>query len=358
MALVEKRGHLGGNACINTGCTPTKNDDRFSPGGSLRSQRRKVGHSFGCHLRVDLPAIVERKREVVQKFRDGQQRKVDERPNLSLVKGRARFISPKQIQVGAEILESEKFFINTGTRPAVLAIPGMDSVSILNNESIMELQVLPERLLILGGGYIGLEFGQMFRRFGCEVKIVNSGPRIMPREDEDVSAAMQKILEAEGITFELNANTVRAESGGGEITLTTESGATAEGSRHLCCGRDRALVPIPTISAWTSAGVRVGCQGIYQNEWANGDGRPGYLGAGRRERRSGFHAHFHFNDYQILYGNIIEGKNLSIENRYVPLRAFHRSATGPRRPHGECRARLRTEAENRFVADDGCFARR
>src|SRR6185369_340611 len=139
-------------------------------------------------------------------FRAGQQRNVDKRPTLRLYREKGRFIGPHTVQAGGEVLDSDKIFINTGARPTIPVIPGLDSVDYLTNVSIMELMDLPQHLLVLGGGYIGLEFGQMFRRFGSEVTIIQQGPQIVPREDSEVAAELQKALEAEGIRFLLNAH--------------------------------------------------------------------------------------------------------------------------------------------------------
>src|SRR5204862_3808412 len=135
---------------------------------------------------VDLAKIVAQKDEVVLSFRGGQQRRVDERKNLRLYRSRTRFTAPHQLQVGDEIIESEKIFINTGGRPSIPAIPGLREVPFLTNESIMQLTKVPEHLLVLGGGYIGLEFGQMFRRYGSRVTVIHQGPQIVRSEERRV----------------------------------------------------------------------------------------------------------------------------------------------------------------------------
>src|SRR5580693_10241578 len=198
VALIEK-SYLGGT-CINTGCTPTKT----MVASAQVAHYARMGKKWGVNtagVSVDLPAIVARKNAVVRHFRDGQQHRVDKHPKLRLYRGVARFLSPNQVQVGDEILESDKIFIDTGTRPAPPRIPGSDSVGYLTNESLMELQEIPEHLIVLGGGYIGLEFGQMFRRFGSRVTVIQRGSQLLPREDPDVAEALQKALEAEGVEF-------------------------------------------------------------------------------------------------------------------------------------------------------------
>src|SRR5271169_7166985 len=180
VAMIEER-YLGGT-CINTGCTPTKTMVHRAQVAHYARNAARWGVR-ASDVSVDLPAVIARKAVVVQKGRDGVQKRIDARPTVKLVRGHARFIGPHQVQVGAEVLESEKIFIDTGTRPAIPQIPGLDTVPFLTNTTIMELQAVPEHLLVLGGGYIGLEFGQMFRRFGSRVTIIHNGERTLPRED-------------------------------------------------------------------------------------------------------------------------------------------------------------------------------
>ena len=193
VALIE-RAELGGT-CVNTGCTPTKTMVASAQVAHYARDAARWGVRTSG-VAVDLPAVVARKNQVVQSARTGIQKRIDARPNIKLVRGPAKFIAPHQVQVGAEVFESEKIFINSGTRPAVPRIPGLDTVPFLTNATIMELQAVPEHLLVLGGGYIGLEFGQMFRRFGSRVTIIHNGERILPREDPDIASALQKALEA------------------------------------------------------------------------------------------------------------------------------------------------------------------
>ena len=162
VALIEK-DQLGGT-CINVGCTPTKTMVHRAQVAHYAHNAARWGVN-AAQVSVDLPKIVAQKDEVVLSFRDGQESRVKQRPTLRLYRGQARFTGPHQVQVGNDALESEKIFINTGGRPTIPAIPGLNAISYLTNESLLQLTTLPEHLLILGGGYIGLEFGQMFRRF-------------------------------------------------------------------------------------------------------------------------------------------------------------------------------------------------
>ena len=318
VALIEK-SYLGGT-CINTGCTPTKTMIASAQVAHYARSGKKWGVNTST-VSVDLPAIVARKNAVVQGFRDGQQRRVDRHPKLRLYRGVARFLSPRQVQVGGEILESDKIFIDTGTRPALPRIPGIDSAGYLTNESLMELLEIPEHLIVLGAGYIGLEFGQMFRRFGSRVTVIHRSAQILGREDADVAVALQKALEAEGIEFHLNASASKVEKQNGETILTagTPAGSQTFRGSHLLAATGR--VPNTDDLGAEKAGIALDSRGyITVNEklettvpgiWALGDvnGGPAFT-------------HISYNDYQIVYGNLVEGKNLTTVNRYVPYSLF------------------------------------
>src|SRR5438309_11183148 len=219
VALVEKK-HLGGT-CINTGCTPTKTMVHRAQVAHYARNAARWGVS-ASNVSVDLAKIVAQKDEVVLSFRGGQQKQVDKRANLRLHRGHARFVGPHQLKVGDDLLESEKIFINAGGRPNIPAIPGLDTVSYLTNESVMQLTVLPEHLLILGAGYIGLEFGQMFRRYVSRVTVLHTGKQIVPREDPEIAAELQKALESEGVRFLLSVRATHVENRNSAITLSFE----------------------------------------------------------------------------------------------------------------------------------------
>ena len=196
VALIERQ-ELG-ETCINTGCTPTKT--MIASAQVAHYTRHATRWGVGTTgVTVDLPAIVDRKDRIVQQFRAGQQRRVAARANLHLYRGEARFLTPHEIKVGTDVLEGEHIFIDTGTRPSIPRVPGLAGVPYLTNTTIMESRALPDHLVVLGGGYIGIEFGQMFRRFGSAVTVIHQHGQILPREDADVVAELQKSLEAEGL---------------------------------------------------------------------------------------------------------------------------------------------------------------
>jgi pyruvate/2-oxoglutarate dehydrogenase complex dihydrolipoamide dehydrogenase (E3) component len=318
IALIE-RAELGGS-CINTGCTPTKTMVASAQVAHYARDAVRWGVRVSG-VEVDLPAVVARKNQVVQNARTSIQKRIDARPNIKLVRGPARFIAPNQVQVGAEVFESEKIFINAGTRPAIPPIPGLDTVPFLTNATIMELQAVPRHLLVLGGGYIGLEFGQMFRRFGSRVTIIHNGERILPREDPDIASALQTALEAEGIVLRMNVETKRVENGDGAIALTVESGGSSEilqGS-HLLVATGRK--PNTDDMGLETAGILTGSRGYIKVNGRLETNVPGIWALGDVKGGPAF-THISYNDYQIAYANIIEGKNLTIEHRYLPYALF------------------------------------
>jgi pyruvate/2-oxoglutarate dehydrogenase complex dihydrolipoamide dehydrogenase (E3) component len=312
VALIES-GLLGGT-CVNTGCTPTKTMVASAQVAHYARNGARWGVRTG-EVSVDLPAILKRKDEVVEKSRSGWPKKFDKK--VDVYRERARFIGTRRIQAGEHTLEAERIFINTGAAPTIPPIEGLDKVPYLTNVSLIELKEVPEHLMVLGGGYVGLEFGQMFRRFGSKVTIVQSARQILPKEDEDVSTELQKCLESEGVQFVLNQRATKAEQAGREIRLTVH-GQVVTGS-HLLVAVGRS--PQTKNLDLEKAGVETDERGhVVVNErletsaagiWALGDvkGGPAFT-------------HISYNDYQIVYGNIYEGKNLSTRTRLVPYGVF------------------------------------
>ncbi|HET9995150.1 MAG TPA: mercuric reductase [Candidatus Acidoferrum sp.] len=318
VALIEEK-YLGGT-CINTGCTPTKTMVHRAQVAHYARNAARWGVDT-MNVNVDLAKIVAKKDEVVLSFRAGRQKQMDKRPNLRLYLGRARFVAPHQLQVGDEPLESEKIFIDTGGRPSIPPVPGLDAVPYLTNETLMQLTTIPEHLLILGGGYIGLEFGQMFRRFGSRVTILHHGSQIVSREDPEIAAELQKALEAEGLQFEMNTRTSRAQAQSGSITLSCEeaSGASSISGSHLLIAAGR--TPNTDDLGLNKAGIATNKDGSIKvngrletnvrGVWALGDckGGPAFT-------------HISYNDFQIVYANLVEGKNLTTDHRLVPYCVF------------------------------------
>jgi pyruvate/2-oxoglutarate dehydrogenase complex dihydrolipoamide dehydrogenase (E3) component len=276
---------------------------------------------------VDLPAILQRKNEIVESFRSGWQKKFDGNGNVKLYRARARFVGLRRIQAGNDIMEADRIFIDTGAKPTIPKIDGLESVPYLTNASLLELEDLPAHLLVLGGGYVGLEFGQMFRRFGSEVTIIQSADRILPNEDGDITEELQGCLEAEGIRFLVPARATRIRSGSGsvEISVETSGGQQLVKGTHLLVATGR--TPRTIDLDLRKAGVEADPKGFIKvNErlettapgiWAIGDvtGGPAFT-------------HISYNDFQIVYGNIYEGKNLSTAERVVPYAVYTDPALG------------------------------
>jgi len=319
LALIE-REHLGGT-CINSGCTPTKTMVASAQVAHYVRNAARWGVQ-SSNLRVDLPSIVRRKDTIVESFRSGQQRNVDKRPTLDLYRGHARFASPHSIRVGDETLESERIFLNTGTRTDIPRVEGIETVPYLTNSTIMQLLEVPQHLLILGGGYIGLEFGQMFRRFGSQVTVIHRGDQLLTREDADVAEELQRALEAEGMQFVLKANTTAMRQANGEITLTLDGPSLPSrniSGSHLLIATGRR--PNTDDLGLAHAGVETDQRGFVRVNGHLETSVPGIWALGDVKGGPAF-THISYNDFQILYANLIEKKNLGIERRIVPYSVF------------------------------------
>ena len=230
IAVIE--GHKLGGTCVNVGCTPTKT---LVASARVAHQARR-GAEYGVktgEVTIDFPAVMARMNRVRGESNEGLETYLKSLEHVTLFKNWAHFESPKTLRVGDEVIEGKRIYINAGARARELDVPGLNEVPWLDNTSILELDALPEHLLIVGGSYIGLELGQVFHRFGSEVTVLQHGPRIVTREDEDVSAAVLSVLENEGITFELNADLARVERSDGGVKVTLQDGRTVSGSHLL-----------------------------------------------------------------------------------------------------------------------------
>jgi len=236
-AVIE-RDKFGGT-CVNTGCTPTKAMVASARAAHMVHRGTDFGIEIRGDIKVNLKKVKARKDKLVENSTNGVERWLRETKNLTVVEGHARFTDSHTIQVGDRILTADKIFINTGARPFVP--PALQEVDYLTNAEIMELEEVPEHLIIVGGSYIGLEFGQMFRRFGSEVTIIEQGEEIISREDADTSKAVREILEEEGITFRLQSECISAIQSGNQVTvnLECESGSPSITGTHLLVATGR-----------------------------------------------------------------------------------------------------------------------
>ena len=203
IAVIE-RGNFGGT-CVNNGCTPTKAMVASAYAARLARRHADYGVTIGGPIAVDMKAVKARKDAIVAPSRNGVERSLKELDGCTVFQGHGAFVGPKAVKVGETMLEAEQIFINVGGRPAVPPMPELDQVPYLTNESMMDVDFLPEHLIVVGGSYIGLEFAQMFRRFGSRVTVIEMAPRLIAREDDDVSMSVADVLEGEGIKLRLNA---------------------------------------------------------------------------------------------------------------------------------------------------------
>jgi pyruvate/2-oxoglutarate dehydrogenase complex dihydrolipoamide dehydrogenase (E3) component len=231
VAVIER--HLFGGTCVNTGCIPTKTLIASARAAYLARRAGDYGVKIDGSVAVDMKDVKARKDQVVQRSNEGVEQWLKNTKNVTVYEGHGRFEGPHQVSVGDSRLEADKIFINVGGRAFVP--PGFEDARYWTNTSMMDVDFLPKHLIIIGGSYIGLEFGQMFRRFGSEVTIVEKGSRLIQREDEDVSKSIQEILEAEGINFRLDAECISAENRGAEVVvqLDCERGAPQLSGSHL-----------------------------------------------------------------------------------------------------------------------------
>lgn len=323
-AIIE-REHVGGT-CINEGCTPTKT--MIASGRAAYMARR--GPDYGVHtgpISIDMVKVRQRKRDIVESFRSGSERSITSTPGVDLLMGEARFIGPKTIEVRlrsgeTRTLSAELFFLNTGCRPSLPKVPGLDRVHTLNSTTIMELDVVPEHLLVMGGGYVGLEFGQLFRRLGSRVTIVHRGKHLLAHEDADVADEVAKILREEGIEILLETAVLRAdEAETGAIRIGVRGGdreRTLEGS-HLLVAVGR----VPNVEALNleAAGVATDAHGYITVDERLQTNVPGIYALG--DVRGGpAYTHISYDDFRIIRTNVIEGGNASIKNRLVPYVVF------------------------------------
>jgi probable pyridine nucleotide-disulfide oxidoreductase len=324
-ALVERSLTMIGGGCINLACIPTKT--MVASAEIAHTVRNIAAYGVKTNLPVvDLATVIQRKRSVVESARAMNLHNLETALDRNLIIGTARFVAPKTIEVTTtdgttRLLTAERLFINTGTRPLIPAIPGLKDIGFLTSESMMELEQLPERLIVIGSGYIGLEFAQMFRRFGCRVSVIGQSDRILSSQDPDLSIAVQMLLEHEGIEFLLAAKVLKVVRTGNKSSLQIQVGdrqMSLQGS-HLLVAVGRASTT-DTLNL-TAAGISTDAFGFIrvnarletnvQGIWALGDinGGPQYT-------------HVSLDDYRIVKANLIDGGNRSTRDRPIPSCLF------------------------------------
>ncbi|MBN9390035.1 MAG: mercuric reductase [Chloroflexi bacterium] len=323
VALVEQE-HVGGT-CINEGCTPTKT---MVASGRVAYLARRAA-DYGVHtgpVTIDMAKIRQRKRDIVDSFRGGNERRIVA-GNVDLIYGRGSFTGPDSVEVRTNSgetreLTAKKIFINAGCRPSKPQVPGLDEMAILNSTSIMELDVVPEHLLILGGGYIGLEFGQLFRRLGSRVTIIQRGKQLLPKEDPDVAEEITGILKEDGLEILLETVAVSARSTGEGIALTVKgpSGEQELVGSHLLEAAGR--VPNTDTLNLEAAGIATDSHGFIKVNDRLETNVPGVYALGDIKGGPAF-THISYDDFRIVRENLLqEGKQVSIEGRILPYTVF------------------------------------
>src|SRR6266568_2439799 len=323
-AIIE-REHVGGT-CINEGCTPTKTMVASARVAYLARRGADYGVQTG-EVTVDIKKVRQRKRDIVDSFRNGSQRRIESTPGVDLLMGEASFTGPKTLEVRLNSGETRQLtantiFINAGDRPAKPSISGIETVSTLNSTSIMELDVIPEHLLVIGGGYVGLEFGQMFRRFGSQVTIIQRGAYLLAREDPDVAEEVANIMREDGIDVLLETRPVRVEQsslGSIRLTVQTPTGERTLTASHLLVAAGR--VPNTDWLNLEAAGVQTDKRGYIQVNERLETNVPGIYALGDIKGGPAF-THISYDDFRIIRTNLLEKGNASIHERLVPYTVF------------------------------------
>ncbi len=317
VAVIE-RGLFGGT-CVNTGCIPTKTMVASAYAARIAQRAADFGVRIDGHVNVDMKRVKARKDEISGKSRSGVESWLENTPNCTVVRGHARFESAREVGVGGTRLIAEKIFINVGGRARVPEMPGLDQVSHLNNSSMMHVDFLPRHLLVVGGSYIGLEFAQMFRRFGSEVTVVEMSSRLVSREDEDVSAAVKEIFENEGVDVHLDSKCITVGKNGGEIMATLDYGHREVSGSHLLLAVGRR--PNTDDLGLDKAGVTQDTHEFIVVDDELRTNVPGIWALGDCNGRGAF-THTSYNDYEIVAANLLDHDHRRVSDR-VPAHALY-----------------------------------
>lgn len=316
-AIIERK--LLGGTCVNTGCIPTKTLVASARAAHMARRGAEFGFAAG-EVRVDMAAVKRRKDGVVRQSVDGITKWIAGLQHVELIRGHARFTGAHALAVDGRRLEADRIFINVGARAMVPDIPGIQDVPFLTNTSMMEVDRLPEHLVIIGGSYIGLEFAQMYRRFGTEVTVVERAPMLLPREDDDVAAGIRDILEREGIVIRTGADCMEVSRRGDRIAVglsCREGPPLAEGSHVLLAvGR----VPNTQDLGLAAAGIATDARGYIQVDEQCRTSVEGVWALGDANGRGAF-THTSYNDYEIVAANLFDGDARRLSDR-IPCYAL------------------------------------
>jgi pyruvate/2-oxoglutarate dehydrogenase complex dihydrolipoamide dehydrogenase (E3) component len=311
-AIIE-RARFGGT-CVNTGCVPTKTLIASARAAHVARHGADLGVMIAGEIRVDMARVKARKDRVVEQSAHGVADWLRKTPNLTVIEGHARFDGAHAVRVNGELLQAQQIFINVGARAQVPGIPGIADIPYLTNSSMMDVDFLPQHLLIVGGSYIGLEFAQMYRRFGSQVTVIEAGPRLIAREDETVSAAVRAILEAEGIAVLEGAGIQRVSGRAGAIELDIDAGGKSRklSGSHLLLATGR--TPNTDDLGLEQAGVETDARGYIHVDEQLATNVPGIWALGDVNGRGAF-THTSYNDYEIVAANLLDGGKRRVSDR-------------------------------------------
>jgi pyruvate/2-oxoglutarate dehydrogenase complex dihydrolipoamide dehydrogenase (E3) component len=313
-AICERK--LFGGTCVNVGCIPTKTLVASARAAYMAKRAGDFGVIVGGRINVDMRAVKARKDAIVRQSNQGVTNWLKEMDNLTVFEGHASLDGPNRVRVNDSILEAGKIFLNVGGRPFVPDMPGIQDIDFLTSSSMMEVDFLPEHLIIIGGSYIGLEFAQMYRRFGSQVTVVERGGRIISRDDPDVSETAQQVLEQEGVNFKLNANCLSLSQQGDDVVVKLEcddSSPEVRGS-HLLLAIGR--VPNTDDLGLENAGVKVDKRGFIQVNDQLETSAPGIWAIGDANGKGAF-THTSYNDYEIVVANLFDNDPRRVSDRIL-----------------------------------------
>jgi len=312
VAIIER--HKFGGTCVNTGCIPTKTLVASAYAAHVARRGAEYGFDVTGDVRVDMKRVKARKDDVSGRSNRGVEEWLRGLNNCTVIQGHARFQSSHTVLVNDEALQANKLFINVGGRSSVPAMPGLQDVPFLTNSSMMDVDFLPEHLVIVGGSYIGLEFGQMYRRFGSHVTIVEMGPRLIGREDEDISEAVRDILEAEGIQIRLNATCISLakRNNGVAVRMGCDEGPPEVVGTHVLLAVGR--IPNTNDLGLDRAGVATDPRGYIVVDEQLQTNVPGIWALGDCNGRGAF-THTSYNDYEIVADNLLNGDHRRVSDR-------------------------------------------
>jgi pyruvate/2-oxoglutarate dehydrogenase complex dihydrolipoamide dehydrogenase (E3) component len=319
VAVVER--HRFGGTCVNDGCTPTKAMVASAYAAHLARRAAEYGVVIAGEPRVDMKQVKARKDAMVRKSSEGVEQWVEGLKDATVYRGHARFSGRNSVSVNGEKLVSDRIFLDVGGRPLVPKMPGLDTVPYLTNVTLMDVDFVPEHLLVIGGSYVGLEFAQMFRRFGARVTVVEMGPRLIGREDEDVSAEIEAFFRDEGIAVRTNAEclSVRKEAGGLSVGLGCKEGEPRERGTHLLLAVGR--VPNTDDLGLEAAGIKTDKRGYVEVDEGLRTSNPRVWALGDCNGKGAF-THTAYNDYEIVADNLLSGAGRKHTDR-VPVYALY-----------------------------------